>query len=75
MRRHIDLWCEKKADRFPAAIVIGAPPHVAYTAVTRVPHSFNLGRRAVRREHRLTAGTHVGYGPALELPHGNLLFW
>lgn len=38
MRRHIDLWREKKVDRFPAAIVIGAPPHVAYTAVTRVPN-------------------------------------
>jgi UbiD family decarboxylase len=38
MRRHIDLWREKGVDRFPAAIVIGAPPHVSYTAVTRVPN-------------------------------------
>jgi UbiD family decarboxylase len=38
MRRHIDLWREKKADRLPAAIVIGVPPHIAYTAVTRVPN-------------------------------------
>ncbi len=38
MRRHLDLWRERKADRMPAAVVIGAPPHVVYTAVTRVPN-------------------------------------
>jgi 4-hydroxy-3-polyprenylbenzoate decarboxylase len=38
MRRHIDLWRATGADRMPAAIVIGAPPHVVYTAVTRIPN-------------------------------------
>jgi UbiD family decarboxylase len=38
MRLHLDLWREKKVDRMPAAVVIGAPPHVVYTAVTRVPN-------------------------------------
>lgn len=38
MREHIDLWRAKGAERLPAAIVIGAPPHVAYTAVTRIPN-------------------------------------
>jgi 4-hydroxy-3-polyprenylbenzoate decarboxylase len=36
MRRHIDAWREKGAARVPAAIVIGAPPHVMYAAVTRI---------------------------------------
>jgi 4-hydroxy-3-polyprenylbenzoate decarboxylase len=38
MRWHIDKWREKGAARVPAAIVIGAPPHVTYAAVTRVPN-------------------------------------
>jgi 4-hydroxy-3-polyprenylbenzoate decarboxylase len=38
MRQHIDLWRKKKAKTMPAAVVIGAPPHVVYTAVTRVPN-------------------------------------
>jgi UbiD family decarboxylase len=38
MREHIDRWRAKGAECLPAAIVIGAPPHVAYTAVTRVPN-------------------------------------
>lgn len=38
MRHHIDLWRAQGAHTLPAAIVIGAPPHVAYTAVTRVPN-------------------------------------
>jgi 4-hydroxy-3-polyprenylbenzoate decarboxylase len=38
MRHHIDLWRAKNVDRMPAAIVIGAPPHVVYTAVTRIPN-------------------------------------
>jgi 4-hydroxy-3-polyprenylbenzoate decarboxylase len=38
MRRHIDMWRETGAERLPAAIVIGAPPHVTYTAVTRIPN-------------------------------------
>jgi 4-hydroxy-3-polyprenylbenzoate decarboxylase len=39
MRYHIDRWCELKgAKQVPAAIVIGAPPHVTYTAVTRIPN-------------------------------------
>lgn len=38
MRRHIDMWRAKGADRLPAAVVIGAPPHVTYTAVTRIPN-------------------------------------
>jgi 4-hydroxy-3-polyprenylbenzoate decarboxylase len=38
MREHIDRWRRKGADRMPAAVVIGAPPHVTYTAVTRVPN-------------------------------------
>src|SRR6476620_8083715 len=38
MREHIDLWRAKGVERMPAAIVIGAPPHVTYTAVTRIPN-------------------------------------
>jgi 4-hydroxy-3-polyprenylbenzoate decarboxylase len=38
MRRHIDMWREKGADRMPAAVVIGAQPHLVYTACTRVPN-------------------------------------
>lgn len=38
LRGHIEQWQATGAERMPAAIVIGAPPHVAYTAVTRVPN-------------------------------------
>ncbi|HEY7297932.1 MAG TPA: UbiD family decarboxylase [Xanthobacteraceae bacterium] len=38
MRWHIDRWRERGATHVPAAIVIGAPPHVTYTAVTRIPN-------------------------------------
>ena len=38
MRNHIDLWRAAGHERMPAAIVIGAPPHVSYTAVTRIPN-------------------------------------
>ncbi|MEA2906382.1 MAG: hypothetical protein QOI12_3769 [Alphaproteobacteria bacterium] len=38
MRDHIDRWRAKGVERMPAAIVIGAPPHVTYTAVTRIPN-------------------------------------
>src|SRR5262245_119464 len=38
MRYHIDRWRERGAQRVPAAVVIGAPPHVTYTAVTRIQH-------------------------------------
>src|SRR5882672_9127408 len=38
MRYHIDRWRERGAQRVSAAIVIGAPPHVTYTAVTRIPN-------------------------------------
>ena len=38
MREHMDLWRDKGADRVPCAVVIGAPPNVVYTAVTRVPN-------------------------------------
>ncbi len=38
MRYHIDKWREKGASHTPAAIVIGAPPHVTYAAVTRIPN-------------------------------------
>ncbi|MEA2993543.1 MAG: hypothetical protein QOD40_2463 [Alphaproteobacteria bacterium] len=38
MREHIDLWRKKGIERMPAALVIGAPPHVTYTAVTRIPN-------------------------------------
>ena len=38
MRDHIDRWRKKGAKSMPAAIVIGAPPHVTYTAVTRIPN-------------------------------------
>jgi len=38
MRYHIDKWREKGAEYTPAAIVIGAPPHVTYAAVTRIPN-------------------------------------
>jgi UbiD family decarboxylase len=37
MRAHLDRWRDKGHARVPAAIIIGAPPHVAFTAVTRVP--------------------------------------
>jgi len=38
MREHLDRWRRKGAERMPAAIVIGVPPQVAYTAVTRIPN-------------------------------------
>src|SRR5882672_11349818 len=38
MRWHIDRWRERGAQRVPAAIVIGAPPHLSYAAVTRIPN-------------------------------------
>lgn len=38
MRYHIDRWRDRGVKRVPAAIVIGAPPHVTYAAVTRVPN-------------------------------------
>src|SRR5947199_7675110 len=38
MRYHIDRWRERGKTHVPAAIVIGAPPHVTYTAVTRIPN-------------------------------------
>lgn len=38
MRNHIDQWRAAGHERLPAAIVIGAPPHVSYTAVTRIPN-------------------------------------
>jgi 4-hydroxy-3-polyprenylbenzoate decarboxylase len=38
MREHIDLWRGKGVERMPAALVIGAPPYVTYTAVTRIPN-------------------------------------
>ena len=38
MRNHIDRWRAAGHERLPAAIVIGAPPHVTYTAVTRIPN-------------------------------------
>jgi UbiD family decarboxylase len=38
MRWHIDKWKAKGAKRVPAAVVIGAPPHVTYAAVTRIPN-------------------------------------
>src|SRR5262249_4810797 len=39
MRYHIDRWRDLRgAQRVACAIVIGAPPHVTYTAVTRIPN-------------------------------------
>ncbi len=38
MREHIDQWRAKGIERMPAALVVGAPPHVTYTAVTRIPN-------------------------------------
>jgi UbiD family decarboxylase len=38
LREHVDRWRATGAERMPAAIVIGAPPHVTYTAVTRIPN-------------------------------------
>jgi 4-hydroxy-3-polyprenylbenzoate decarboxylase len=38
MRDHIDQWRAKGIERMPAALVIGAPPHVTYAAVTRIPN-------------------------------------
>jgi len=38
MSRHIAMWRDKGEKYMPAAIVIGAPPHVSYTAVTRIPN-------------------------------------
>src|SRR5262245_50078670 len=39
MRYHIDRWRDLRgAKKVPAAVVIGAPPHVTYAAVTRIPN-------------------------------------
>jgi 4-hydroxy-3-polyprenylbenzoate decarboxylase len=39
MRYHIDRWRDLRgAKQVPAAIVLGAPPHVTYAAVTRIPN-------------------------------------
>jgi 4-hydroxy-3-polyprenylbenzoate decarboxylase len=38
MRWHIDKYRERGDKQCPAAIVIGAPPHMTYAAVTRVPN-------------------------------------
>jgi UbiD family decarboxylase len=38
MRWHIDKYRDNGAKHCPAAIVIGAPPHMTYAAVTRVPN-------------------------------------
>lgn len=38
LRYHLDEWRKTGADRMPAAIVIGCPPHVTYGAVTRIPN-------------------------------------
>jgi UbiD family decarboxylase len=38
MRWHIDKYRANGAKHCPAAIVIGAPPHMTYAAVTRVPN-------------------------------------
>jgi 4-hydroxy-3-polyprenylbenzoate decarboxylase len=38
LRRHIDMWREQGAETMPAAIAIGVPPAVTYTAVTRIPN-------------------------------------
>ena len=38
MRRHIELWRERGHARMPAAVVIGVPPAISYTAVTRLPN-------------------------------------
>jgi UbiD family decarboxylase len=39
MRWHIDRWRDLRGvKQVPAAIVIGAPPHVTYAAVTRIPN-------------------------------------
>src|ERR1043166_8503672 len=39
MRYHIDRWRDLRgAKKVPAALVGGAPPHVSYTAVTRIPN-------------------------------------
>lgn len=38
LRYHLDEWRKTGAERMPAAIVIGCPPHVTYGAVTRIPN-------------------------------------
>lgn len=38
MRRHIEMWRERGHEKMPAAIVIGVPPAISYTAVTRLPN-------------------------------------
>ncbi len=37
LRRQLELWRKKGADRAPVACVIGTPPHICYPAVTRLP--------------------------------------
>lgn len=37
LRIHVDKWKKQGEKRMPAAVVIGTPPSVSYTAVTRLP--------------------------------------
>lgn len=41
LRQHVNKWKETGAKRMPAAAVIGTPPNVSYTAVTRIPHGIS----------------------------------
>ena len=38
LRQHVNKWKQKGAKTMPAAAVIGTPPSVSYTAVTRLPY-------------------------------------
>ena len=38
MRRHIEMWLERGIEKMPVAMVIGVPPAISYTAVTRLPN-------------------------------------
>ena len=69
MRWHIDQWRDTRRKRMPAAIVIGAPPHVTYTAVTRIPNDmceYDVAGGLVRRAGRGRALRHPGSAGAGE---------
>ncbi len=38
LRIHVNQWKDRGEKVMPAAVVIGVPPSVSYTAVTRLPH-------------------------------------
>ena len=41
LRQHVDKWRATGAKTMPAAVVIGVPPSVSYTAVSHIPHEIS----------------------------------